>query len=102
MSTDDWHANFRTTVDGTFWGTRTAMRLMKEKGGGSIVNISSICGQFGTARMSGYSAAKAAVNNFSRAVASEGAPYGVRCNVVIPGWSIPRHGRHDERRQGPR
>lgn len=85
MSTDDWHANFRTTVDGTFWGTRTAMRLMKEKGGGSIVNISSICGQFGTAWMSGYSAAKAAVNNFSRAVASEGAPYGVRCNVVIPG-----------------
>ncbi|MGP3792355.1 SDR family NAD(P)-dependent oxidoreductase [Pseudomonas sp. B392_1p] len=85
MSTADWHANFKTTVDGTFWGTRTAMRLMKEKGGGSIVNISSICGQFGTARMSGYSAAKAAVNNFSRAVASEGAPYGVRCNVVVPG-----------------
>ena len=85
MSTEDWHANFKTTVDGTFWGTRTAMRLMKEKGGGSIVNISSICGQFGTAWMSGYSAAKAAVNNFSRAVASEGAPYGVRCNVVIPG-----------------
>jgi meso-butanediol dehydrogenase/(S,S)-butanediol dehydrogenase/diacetyl reductase len=84
MSTEDWHANFKTTVDGTFWGTRTAVRLMKDSGG-SIVNISSICGQFGTAWMSGYSAAKAAVNNFSRAVASEGAPYGIRCNVVIPG-----------------
>ena len=73
MSTADWHANFTTTVDGTFWGTRTAMQLMKAQGGGSIVNIASICGLFGTAWMAGYSAAKAAVINFSRAVASEGA-----------------------------
>ena len=85
MSTEDWHANFKTTVDGTFWGTRTAMRLMKDQGSGSIVNIASICGLLGTAWMSGYSAAKAAVINFSRAVASEGAPYNIRCNVVIPG-----------------
>ncbi|SFU14070.1 SDR family NAD(P)-dependent oxidoreductase [Pseudomonas marincola] len=85
MSTADWHANFSTTVDGTFWGTRTAMQLMKKQGGGSIVNIASICGVFGTAWMTGYSAAKAAVINFSRAVASEGASVGVRCNVVVPG-----------------
>lgn len=85
MTTADWHANFATTVDGTFWGTRTAMQLMKKQGGGGIVNIASICGVFGTAWMSGYSAAKAAVINFSRAVASEGAACGVRCNVVVPG-----------------
>ena len=85
MATADWHANFSTTVDGTFWGTRTAMQLMKEQGGGSIVNIASICGLFGTAWMAGYSAAKAAVINFSRAAASEGAPHNVRCNVIIPG-----------------
>ena len=85
MSTADWHANFATTVDGTFFGTRTAMRLMKAQGGGSIVNIASICGLFGTAWMAGYSAAKAAVINFSRAAASEGAPDNIRCNVVIPG-----------------
>lgn len=85
MSTADWHANFSTTVDGSFWGTRTAMRLMKAAGqGGSIINVSSICGQLGTAWMSGYSAAKAAVDNFSRAAAAEGAPHGVRVNVVIP------------------
>lgn len=85
MSTADWHANFRTTVDGTFWGTRTALRLMKaQAGGGSIVNVSSICGQLGTAWMAGYSAAKAAVDNFSRAAAAEGAPAGVRVNVVVP------------------
>lgn len=84
MSTEDWHANFTTTVDGTFWGTRQAMRLMQENGG-SIVNISSICGTFGTAWMAGYSAAKAAITNFSRAAASEGALSNIRCNVVIPG-----------------
>jgi meso-butanediol dehydrogenase/(S,S)-butanediol dehydrogenase/diacetyl reductase len=85
MTTADWHDNFGTTVDGTFWGTRTAMQLMKAQGGGSIVNIASICGLFGTAWMAGYSAAKAAVINFSRAAASEGAPHNIRCNVIIPG-----------------
>lgn len=83
MSTADWHANFSTSVDGTFWGTRTALRLMKGRGG-AIVNVSSICGQLGTPWMSGYSAAKAAIDNFSRAAAAEGAPHGVRVNVVIP------------------
>jgi meso-butanediol dehydrogenase/(S,S)-butanediol dehydrogenase/diacetyl reductase len=82
-STADWHSNFTTSVDGTFWGTRTALRLMKN-GGGSIINLSSICGVLGTAWMAGYSAAKAAVINFSRAAAAEGAATGVRVNVVIP------------------
>ena len=83
MSTQDWQANFSTSVDGTFWGTRTALKLMAGKGG-SIVNIGSICGTLGTPYMSGYSAAKAAILNFSRAAAAEGAPAGVRVNVVIP------------------
>ena len=83
MTTADWHANFSTSVDGTFWGTRTALKLMAGKGG-SIVNISSICGTLGTPFMSGYSAAKAAIINFSRAAAAEGAAAGIRVNVVIP------------------
>lgn len=82
-NTEQWRANFTTSVDGTFWGTRTALQLMKAHGG-SIVNLSSICGELGTPWMSGYSASKAAVTNFSRAAAAEGAPYGVRVNVVIP------------------
>ena len=83
MSSADWQANFGTSVDGTFWGTRSAMQLMKEKGG-AIVNLSSICGTLGTPWMAGYSAAKAAVINFSRAAAAEGAAHGIRVNVVIP------------------
>ena len=82
-STADWHSNFSTSVDGTFWGTRAAMKLMKAQGG-SIINVSSICGLLGTAQMSGYSAAKAAIINLSRAAAAEGAAQGIRVNVVIP------------------
>lgn len=85
-STADWHSNFSTTVDGSFWGTRTAMRIMqKQSTGGSIVNVSSICGLSGAAYMAGYSAAKAAIINFSRAAAAEGGARNIRCNVVIPG-----------------
>lgn len=83
MTTEDWHSNFSTSVDGTFWGTRTAMKLMKGKGG-AIVNISSICGDLGTPMMAGYSASKAAVVNFSRAAAAEGAADNIRVNVVVP------------------
>ncbi|NDH53678.1 MAG: SDR family oxidoreductase, partial [Betaproteobacteria bacterium] len=82
-STSDWRLNFTTSVDGTFWGTRTAMQLMQASGG-SIINLSSICGTLGTAWMAGYSAAKAAIINFSRAAAAEGAAAGIRVNVVVP------------------
>lgn len=83
MSTEQWRENFTTTVDGTFWGTRTAFKLMKARGG-AIVNLASICGELGTPWMAGYSASKAAVINFSRAAAAEGAAHGVRVNVVVP------------------
>ncbi|MDX1464274.1 MAG: SDR family NAD(P)-dependent oxidoreductase [Halomonas sp.] len=83
MTTAQWHENFATTVDGTFWGTRTALTLMKARGG-AIINLASICGELGTAWMAGYSASKAAVINFSRAAAAEGAAHGVRVNVVVP------------------
>ncbi|MDG2361414.1 MAG: SDR family NAD(P)-dependent oxidoreductase, partial [Hellea sp.] len=83
MTTEDWHSNFTTSVDGTFWGTRTAMKLMKANGG-AIVNLSSICGELGTPMMAGYSASKAAVVNFSRAAAAEGAVDNIRVNVVVP------------------
>ncbi len=82
-SAEDWHANFTTSVDGTFWGTREAMKLMKNKGG-SIINMASICGLLGTAWMAGYSASKAAVINFTRAAAAEGAADGIRVNCVVP------------------
>ncbi|HQR02786.1 MAG: SDR family oxidoreductase [Proteobacteria bacterium] len=84
-TTADWHANFRVTVDGTFFGVRAAMPIMAKQKAGSIVNISSVCGMLGAPGVAGYSAAKAAVVNFSRVAAMEGAASNVRVNVVVPG-----------------
>jgi NAD(P)-dependent dehydrogenase (short-subunit alcohol dehydrogenase family) len=58
---------------------------MVEKGQGSIINVASVAGQRGRPRNSGYSAAKAGVINFSRALAMEWASKGVRVNVISPG-----------------
>ena len=84
-TTIDWHSNFATTLDGTFWATRCAMKQMQsQETGGAIVNVSSICGELGTAYMAGYSASKAALVGFSKAAAAEGAAQNVRVNVVTP------------------
>lgn len=85
MSTNDWKANFTATLDGTFFGVRAAMPIMAKQGGGSIVNVASVCGMLGTPGTAGYSAAKAGVINFSRVAALEGARDKVRVNVVAPG-----------------
>ena len=76
-ATDAWHANFTTSVDGTFWGTRPATRPTHEPGA-ALVRPGAICGTLGTAWMAGYSAAKAAIINFSRAAAAEGAAANIR------------------------
>jgi NAD(P)-dependent dehydrogenase (short-subunit alcohol dehydrogenase family) len=86
MSLEQWRKNFCVTADATFVGTKTAMSIMaKQEQGGSIVNISSSCGSKATIGVSGYSAAKAAVNSFSSCAAMEGATQGVRVNTVVPG-----------------
>ncbi|MFD1561127.1 SDR family NAD(P)-dependent oxidoreductase [Paraburkholderia silviterrae] len=89
VSTDAWHQCLRGSLDVAFFGTRAALRVMKQRGGGAIVNLGSVAGLLGSPGLSAYGAAKAAVLNFSRAVALEGAPHNVRVNVVIPGvvWS---------------
>ncbi|MCA9771918.1 MAG: SDR family NAD(P)-dependent oxidoreductase, partial [Myxococcales bacterium] len=85
MSLEDWRASFRTTLDATFVGTRKALEVMGRQGGGSVINISSTAGQAGQPSLAGYSASKAALDNFSMTAACEGASRGVRVNVVAPG-----------------
>lgn len=85
LSTEDWHASFRVTLDGTFFGVRAAMPIMMKQGGGSIVNVASVCGLLGSLYTAGYSSAKAAVINFTRVAALEGARHNVRVNVIAPG-----------------
>jgi NAD(P)-dependent dehydrogenase (short-subunit alcohol dehydrogenase family) len=73
------------TLDGTFFGVRAALPIMAAQGGGSIINVASVCGLLGSMYTAGYSAAKAAVINFTRVAALEGARQNVRVNVVAPG-----------------
>jgi meso-butanediol dehydrogenase / (S,S)-butanediol dehydrogenase / diacetyl reductase len=85
MSTPDWHSNFTATLDGTFFGVRAALPIMSQQKSGSIVNVASVCGLLGSPGTAGYSSAKAAVINFTRVAALEGARSNVRVNVVAPG-----------------
>lgn len=82
---DEWNKLFEINVTGTLRGIQTCAPLIKESGGGSIVNIGSVAGitgNFGTA----YSSSKWALEGLSRSAAYVYADWGIRCNVIQPGW----------------
>ncbi|HYB13576.1 MAG TPA: SDR family NAD(P)-dependent oxidoreductase [Myxococcota bacterium] len=85
LSTEDWHRSFRVTLDAAFFGTRAALRWMRPRRSGAIVNVSSTAGLAGQAGLGGYACAKAALENLTRTAAVEAAAYGVRVNSVCPG-----------------
>jgi 3-oxoacyl-[acyl-carrier protein] reductase len=70
---------------GCWNGTRRAAGIMRESGGGSIINMSSISGKVGFVGQTNYSAAKAGIVGLSKAAAKEVAHLGVRVNVIQPG-----------------
>ena len=82
-----WRRLMAINLDSVFLGTREAMRRMKETGGGSIINISSVAGLRGAPGASAYCASKGGVRLFSKAAALECASmgYGIRVNSVHPG-----------------
>jgi NAD(P)-dependent dehydrogenase (short-subunit alcohol dehydrogenase family) len=81
----DWQRNFRINCDAVFVAMQKAFQLMPRSGGGSIVNISSICGIRAVGYTAGYSASKAAMIQLGAVAALEGAPLNIRVNTVIPG-----------------
>ena len=84
MSLDNWEFVFAVNCRGTFLFTKEVVPAMKRAGRGSIVNFSSKSGKTGSALISAYSAAKAAVIGFTQAMAFELAP-AIRVNCVCPG-----------------
>ncbi len=82
----DWDKLFDVNVKGTFLMTRALLPGMIEKKSGSIVNISSMWGVTGGSCEVPYSATKAALIGFTKALAKEVAPSGVRVNCIAPGF----------------
>jgi 3-oxoacyl-[acyl-carrier protein] reductase len=81
---DMWHRMLRVHLDGTFFCTRAAVRLMAGAGGGSIVCISSIAGLAGIGPLH-YSTAKGGILGFVRSLARQVGPMGIRINAICPG-----------------
>jgi acetoacetyl-CoA reductase len=86
MKPEQWRDVIRTNLDSVFNMTRGVIEGMRERGFGRIVNISSINGQKGQFGQSNYSAAKAGLIGFTKAVAQENAAKGVTVNAVTPGY----------------
>jgi 3-oxoacyl-[acyl-carrier protein] reductase len=86
MSVEDWTAVIDVDLSGVFHFCRQMAFEFMKRGTGVIVNLSSISGAHGNASQANYCAAKAGVNGMSRALAKELARFGVRVNVVAPGF----------------
>jgi len=85
LTDDDWQSSFELNLMSAIRATRAALPGMRERGGGTIVNVSSTAGKRPSASMPDYSVMKAAMLSFSRLVADLYAKDGVRCNAVTPG-----------------
>lgn len=87
LSDDAWREMIATHLDGTFYCSRAALRLMADQQGDrNIINLGSIMGTSGGAGAAHYCAAKAGILGFTRALARETATRGIRVNAIAPGW----------------
>lgn len=85
ITPEDWHRMFSTNVDGMYYCCRAAVPIMLHNHSGSIVNVSSIWGIAGASCEVHYSASKAAVIGFTKALAKELGPSFINVNCVAPG-----------------
>ena len=89
-SVDFEEADFRAIVDvnlvGTFLCSQRVGRVMRDAGGGNIVNIGSMATFVGQPRRAAYSAAKAGIAGITRTLAVEWGPHGIRVNAIAPGY----------------
>lgn len=86
MKPEQWQAVISTNLDSLFNMTRNVIEGMRERGFGRIISISSVNGQKGQIGQCNYSAAKAGLIGFTKAVAQENASKGITVNAVAPGY----------------
>lgn len=86
MTDSDWQATFAVNVNGVFYMSRSVANHMIDKGtGGNIITVGSNAASVPRIGMAAYAASKAASAHFTRCLALELAPHGIRCNTVSPG-----------------
>jgi NAD(P)-dependent dehydrogenase (short-subunit alcohol dehydrogenase family) len=85
LTDDDWQRSFELNLMSAVRATHAVLPGMRERGGGSIVNVSSTAGKRPSAGMPDYSVMKAGLLSYSRLVADLYAKDGIRCNAVTPG-----------------
>jgi 3-oxoacyl-[acyl-carrier protein] reductase len=88
MTDEQWDKVIDVTLNGTFRCTRAALRIMRQQGGGVIVNNASVLGWRAQPGQSHYAAAKAGVMALTRCAAMEAAAFGVRINAVAPSLAM--------------
>jgi len=88
LADDEWHQIIAINLDSVHFGTQLVIPVMQSRGGGSIVNISSIAGLTGGSGAGAYTASKGAVRLFTKAVAADYGKDGIRCNSVHPGYIL--------------
>jgi 3-oxoacyl-[acyl-carrier protein] reductase len=86
LGDEAWARMLAVHLNGTFYCTREALKLMSRVDRGAIVNISSVAGLMGIEVAPHYGAAKAGILGFTRSVAREVASRGIRVNAICPGW----------------
>ena len=86
MTKENWDAVIHTNLDSVFNMTRLVIEGMRSRSFGRVINISSINGRKGQMGQANYSAAKAALLGFTKAVAQESAARGITVNVIAPGY----------------
>ena len=85
VSVDEWRACLSTSLDSHFFTARRVVPLLKAQGLGSIISISSTAGFYGFGLRTPYASAKWAVIGFTKSLAVELGPHGVRANAICPG-----------------
>ena len=86
MSDDAWAKVIDTNLNGTFYCSRAAIKLMFKSKCGRIINIGSVVGLRGNVGQTNYSASKAAINGFTFALAKEVATRNITVNTITPGY----------------
>jgi NAD(P)-dependent dehydrogenase (short-subunit alcohol dehydrogenase family) len=85
LTLDDWNRMLAVHLTGTFLVCRAALPLLRDSGGGAIVNMASASALLARPHLGAYAAAKGGVISFSRQLALDAHEYGVRVNTVAPG-----------------